>query len=537
VAERDGGRADVLLRHVLDDPDGPGLADLPGLLRRAAAQAAELTRCRSAAVVLHGADGRRTRYVPDGEDDGWLDLDPGTARAIDAVVQRAGTMQLPTRPNARALLGVPFAQRGRIAGGLFLTDPIDRDRFTGADERTAIALANAVAAVIEKSHTAIESERRDRWLSGAASLTRELVSALPGNPLQLIVERVREIAEADLVAIMQPSEEGEAFVVRASAGSGEGERSWVGETLSEAMSRSAARAAAGEPLHVPRIAESDLLDAGIAETVRVESVILVPLAGPGRRGGLLTIGRRPGRPAFSAAELGVATMFAAQVALALELGANQARRDEFAVGAERERIARDLHDHVIQRLFAIGLAAQGSGAELDGLSADKLRTSLGDLDEVIKEIRSVIYQLTGPLVSSESSLRTRAARLLNEIEPMLGFRPSLELNGAVDFGVSEGVVHDCIAVLREALTNVARHARASTADVVISVERESIVVEVRDNGHGMGRSTRRSGLANLRARAERRGGDISIKSDRASGTRLVWSIPSVDAADEITPGS
>jgi signal transduction histidine kinase len=149
----------------------------------------------------------------------------------------------------------------------------------------------------------------------------------------------------------------------------------------------------------------------------------------------------------------------------------------------------------------------------------------------------VIYQLTGPLVSSETSLRARAARLLNEIEPMLGFRPSLELNGAVDFGVSEAVVHDCIAVLREALTNVARHARASTADVVISVDRESIVVEVRDNGHGLGRSTRRSGLANLRARAERRGGDISIKSDRASGTRVVWSIPSVDAADEITPGS
>jgi signal transduction histidine kinase len=535
VAERDGGQADFLLRHVLDDPDGPGLADLPGLLRRAAQQAAELNRCRSAAVVLHGADGRRSRYVPEGVDDSWLDLDPGTARAIDAVVQRAGTVQLPSRPNARALLGVPFVLRGRIAGGLFLTDPIDRDGFSDSDERTATALAAAVAALIEKSHTAIESERRDRWLSGAASLTRELVSALPGNPLQLIVERVREIAEADVVSIVQPGDDGAAFVVRASAGEREGERSWVGETLPEALSRSAARAAAGEPVNLPRIGESGLLDAETAELFEVESAILVPLAGPGRRGGLLTIGRRPGHPAFTAAELGVATMFAAQVALALELAANQARRDEFAVGAERDRIARDLHDHVIQRLFAIGLAAQGAGADLGGPSAEQLRSSLGELDEAINEIRSVIYRLTGPLVSSETSLRTRAARLLNEMEPVLGFRPSLELSGAVDFGISEDVVHDCIAVLREALTNVARHARASAAGVVISVDRESIVVEVRDDGHGLGRSTRRSGLANLRARADRRGGSLSVESDRATGTRVVWSIPSGDADGETPP--
>jgi signal transduction histidine kinase len=537
VAERDGGRADALLRHVLDDPGGPSLADLPGLLRRAAQEAAELNRCGSAAIVLHGTDGRRAQYVPADQDDTWLDLDPGTARAVDAVVQRAGTVLLPTRPNARALLGVPLVLRGRIAGGLFLTDPLDREGFLDSDERTATALATAVAAVIEKSQTAVESKRRDRWLSGAASLTRELVSTLPSNPLQLIVERVREIADADVVSIVQPADDTDAFVVRASAGAGEGERDWIGETLPDELSRSAARAAAGEPRNLQRVGESGLLDAESARSFGLESAILVPLAGPGRRGGLLTIGRRPGRPAFAAAELSVATMFAAQVALALELAANQARREESALGAERDRIARDLHDHVIQRLFAIGLALQGAGAELAGPAAEQLRTSLDELDESIKEIRSVIYRLTGPLVSSETSLRARATRLLDEVEPLLGLRPSIELNGAVDFGISEDVVHDCIAVLREALTNVARHARASAASVVISVDRESIVVEVRDNGHGLGRSTRRSGLANMRARAERRGGSLTVDSSRASGTRVVWRIPTGDSDSAIPPGA
>ena len=147
----------------------------------------------------------------------------------------------------------------------------------------------------------------------------------------------------------------------------------------------------------------------------------------------------------------------------------------------------------------------------EGPDAERLRSSLDELDETIKQIRSVIYRLTGPLVSSETSVRVRATRLLDEIEPVLGFRPSLELSGAVDFGMSEEVVHDCIAVLREALTNVARHAQATEASVVVSVDRAAIVVDVRDNGRGLGRSTRRSGLANLRARAERRGGTLTVE--------------------------
>jgi signal transduction histidine kinase len=227
-------------------------------------------------------------------------------------------------------------------------------------------------------------------------------------------------------------------------------------------------------------------------------------------------------------------MFAGQVALALELADSQARRDQLALIDERDRIARDLHDHVIQRLFAIGLALQNASADLPGQVGERLRAGVDDLDETIKQIRATIYRLTGPIVASRTSLRSRAAQLIEDVEPVLGFRPSLKLEGAIDFGISEDVAHDCIAVLREALSNVARHAHATATDVTIAADAEAITLEVSDDGRGMGETKRRSGLANLRARAELRAGSLTVDGRAGGGTRLVWTIPM--QVDESDPG-
>jgi len=380
-----------------------------------------------------------------------------------------------------------------------------------------------------------EDARRERWLSGAADVTHELMSAALADAPRLIAERVREIAAADHVAIVQQSPDGE-FVVRASTGAEPGARSWVGQALPESLAPSAARAAAGRPVVVAPAAESGPAEDEGAAFLGLDSVIVVPITGPDGHWGLLAIGRRPARPAFAAAELSLAAMFGAHVALALELAANQARRVASTLGAERERIARDLHDHVIQRLFAIGLALHNVSGELAGPVVERLRANEDELDATIKEIRTVIYRLTGPLVSTDTSLRARATRLLDEIEPVLGYRPTLEITGAIEFGISEDVAHDCAAVLRETLTNVARHARSTAASVLISVDADAILVEVCDNGRGMGRSTRRSGLANLRARADRRSGTLRIEPGRPTGTRVAWSVPSGGGAGTVSPG-
>ena len=119
----------------------------------------------------------------------------------------------------------------------------------------------------------------------------------------------------------------------------------------------------------------------------------------------------------------------------------------------------------------------------------------------------------------------QAERLVAELTPVLGFAPELQLRGPVDFGLDEDVTDDCVAVLREALSNVARHARATRATIVIAVTDETLTLEVLDDGGGIRDVARRSGLANLRTRAERRGGTLTLTSAPGAGTHLVWAIP------------
>jgi signal transduction histidine kinase len=239
---------------------------------------------------------------------------------------------------------------------------------------------------------------------------------------------------------------------------------------------------------------------------------------------MLAVFRTRYRPSFTDSDVTMTTMFAGQMALALELAEHRAHRERLALLDERDRIARDLHDHVIQRLFAIGLAVQSTSAIVDGVAAKRLLASVDDIDDTIGQIRATIYRLTGPILSSYASVRSQADRLIDELEPVLGFRADLDVRGPVDFGVDEEIVEDFVAVVREALSNVARHAHATNASVGVTVTPTVMTVQVCDNGRGMGSIDRRSGLANLRARAERRGGTLTVASSSA-GTTLVWSIP------------
>jgi signal transduction histidine kinase len=184
-----------------------------------------------------------------------------------------------------------------------------------------------------------------------------------------------------------------------------------------------------------------------------------------------------------------------------------------------------LHDHVIQRLFAIGLTLQSAATQAELRSTNRLQDSVAGIDETISQIRATIYRLTGPLTSAENSIRTRAARLVEDMTVVLGFRAELDVRGPVDFGVEDDVTDDCIAVLREALTNVGKHASASRVDVAISASTSELTLEVTDDGCGIGAVSRRSGLANLRTRAERRHGRLIVASGTSRGTRLTWSVP------------
>jgi signal transduction histidine kinase len=253
--------------------------------------------------------------------------------------------------------------------------------------------------------------------------------------------------------------------------------------------------------------------------------MVLPLLGRQDVRGTLVVGRHPGRRPFSQVDMEMATSFSNHASTALELA--EARRDQERVLLleDRARIARDLHDHVIQQVFAAGLMVQATASHLE---ADRDVAALADvvtsLDEAIRQIRVSIFQLQP---ASATGLRSAVLAVVDELRPALGLDPRLELDGPLDSLSTDDLIGDVTAVVREALTNVAKHAHATTVQLGIRATTSQLTVTVSDDGRGMSTGKRRSGLENLRRRAEGRNGSMQLaEPPYLGGTTVVWTVPS-----------
>jgi signal transduction histidine kinase len=276
-----------------------------------------------------------------------------------------------------------------------------------------------------------------------------------------------------------------------------------------------------------RMAASDEradLQAAVADALDAGPVLVVPLVGSHTTHGVLSVVRLRGRAAFTTEDLDMATGFANQASVALELARARADQQRAALLDERERIAADLHDHVIQRLFASGLSLQALAATLrPGGTTDRVLATVADLDATISQIRTAIFALQQPPQATPRGLRARLLDVVTDVSPALGFEPAVRFSGLLDT-LPAALTDDLLAVLREALTNTARHAHATGVEVELTATAARLTLDVRDDGTGIGDTTRRSGLANLRHRAERHDGALTVDSGPA-GTRVVWTVP------------
>ena len=268
----------------------------------------------------------------------------------------------------------------------------------------------------------------------------------------------------------------------------------------------------------------------------VGPAVIFPLGAPGGRRGVLTIGRRHGRAPFPQAQAAFAASFAAQAGVALELAATRAEAERLSVYEDRDRIARDLHDLVIQRLYATGMSLQGTMPMISRPEvAGRVSRAVDDMDQTIREIRGAIFALQARDAGRQPDPRAEIVRLAGETTQVLGFAPSLRLGAGLRTLHSEELTGQALAVLREALSNVARHAGASRAEVTVDVDQDGILsVIVTDNGTGLPPGDgRRSGLRNLADRAAKLGGELRLsQADPAAphpGTRLEWRVPTAVA--------
>ena len=371
-----------------------------------------------------------------------------------------------------------------------------------------------------------ESQRRERWLAAMSEIRLALFAGTE-QPywLELTTRRVSELLDADGVVMLLPADDDPSSLeVVSSRGDGvrleKGERLAADESLAGQTLRTG-RSIVGAELHAESPSSSEQLGGPVGP------VVVSALTSSSGSLGVLVVCRSPGRPPFAAVDVPMVESFAQQAGLGLELTRGQSERAQFSLVADRERIARDLHDHVIQRLFAVGMSLQAAAHSIsDQRALDRIESSVEELDATIRDVRSTIFSLE--LQATEhvvTSPRSRILDVASTAAPALGFQPRLQFDGPIDTKVPESLVPDVLAVVREALSNTARHAEASIAEVHVRVGDE-LVIEVTDDGRGAHGRTRSSGLANLRHRAEERGGTMVVGAGRRDrGTRIEWRVP------------
>jgi signal transduction histidine kinase len=377
-----------------------------------------------------------------------------------------------------------------------------------------------------------ESRQRQVWLQASTEVTQQLLSAEGEEPLRLIARQARLIADADVVTFMLPTPDGQRLIVEVATGEGAEELTALTSPIENSLVGLAFDT--GRPVLVSDIDENPDYTPNLSDVVPVGPAMVVPLGGSRRARGALVIGRLRGRHPFTTADLEMATTFANHASIALELADARTDQQRIVLLEDRERIARDLHDHVIQRLFAIGLSVQSVAGSM-GVDARGTRLSrvVSDIDETIQQTRTSIFQLRGQLGPETGTVRVRLLSVVGDVSALLGFEPEIRFAGPIDSVVPDPVAEDLVAVLREALTNAARHAQASHVHVDVTATTTELSMDVSDNGIGIGATERRSGLANLRQRAEQRGGTFALgypSSDALApsehkGTRLTWTIP------------
>ncbi|NEB04581.1 GAF domain-containing protein [Streptomyces sp. SID13726] len=526
---------------------GSGL-ELHTTLDRICGTAAELTGARYAAIgvvdedgdgladfVHHGVDeatARRIGRPPDGRRGllGALVRDPEPVRLTE-VTADPRSCGFPTHhPPMRTFLGLPVRVQGEVFGNLYLAEKHSGGPFDDHDLNMVRVLAAEAGIAVGNARLYEAAQQRERWIDGSVAVTTALLSGGDADDaLQVVAEQARRLSGSAAGIVLLPADEGGLEIVAVAAD----EPSDALGTVVPPDSGIVAELLDGQAVFVEDASTDPRVTNGLARGYG--PIMMVPLESDGRVLGSLVTPRARGERPFSRAERGLAVQFASQAALALKMAQTQRDRERLAVYEDRDRIARDLHDLVIQRLFATGMMLESAQR---GSAVPEVRGGVGKavdaLDTTIQEIRTAIFALQQGPAEAPAGLRTRVLREINMAAVPLGFKPSYRFVGPVDGVVGDLTGKNLVAALREALSNAFRHAGASRIDVVVDATatlpdgRPGVRLSVADDGVGIPEGGRRSGLGNLRRRAESLGGDSGhgpgIGPD-GGGTTIVWQAP------------
>ncbi|MEO5832988.1 MAG: GAF domain-containing protein [Nakamurella sp.] len=536
IVDSTRSRMDGLLAAVLAVSSG---LELDQTLRQIVEAATELVGARYGALGVLDENGMLGQFVNVGIDDdtvhriGALPTGHGVLgvvidgqlplRLTDLSVHPASIGFPPGHPPMRTFLGVPVQGRGAVFGRLYLTEKLTGGDFTEDDEALVRALAAAAGIAIDNARLYEGVRSRQRWLEATGEVIVELLDGTdPGDALALIARRALELTDAHYTLIALPTDHSadrsEVTELTVAVCMGMGSDTLTGRRIPVEGSTAGAVYRDSVARRVPFLAH-DLLHGRDRE---FGPALVLPLGRGTSISGVLLAIRNPEAPLFDQRQFEVVSSFADQAALALERAASQSARREVEVLADRDRIARDLHDSVIQRLFAIGLALQSTQRRSTSPAvAERLVGHIDQLHDVIQDIRTAIFDLQSD-PDDLPSLRTVLHGIVTELTADAPMRTSIRMSGPLGV-VPVGLAEDAVAVLREAVSNAVRHAHAHELTVSVSVD-DNLVIDISDDGVGIADTVARSGLHNLAHRAAAAGGTFSCVR-RAQGTQLLWAAP------------
>ncbi|OBF98384.1 histidine kinase [Mycobacterium sp. 852002-51152_SCH6134967] len=524
-------RFDGLLEAMLVVTSG---LELDETLRTIVRTAIDLVDAQYGALGVRGRGHELVEFVYDGIDDaaaraighlpegrgvlGLLLDDPKPIR-VDNIAHHAASVGFPpNHPPMVTFLGVPVRIRDEVFGNLYLTEKAGGQPFSEDDEVLVRALAAAAGIAIENARLYQQAKHRQSWIEATRDIGTELLSGTePVKVFRQVADKSRQLSGAGLTAVFVPTDrdvlpsEATELVVAATAG----DVPALGvDTVPVADSPIGQAFTQRTPMRF------DGLGLGV-DGAQTGPALLLPLRAGDAVAGVLVALRPVGASPFTDENMDMMAAFADQAALAWQLASTQRRMRELDVLTDRDRIARDLHDHVIQRLFAVGLALQGTIPRARTPEVqERLTGCVDDLQEVIQEIRTAIFDLHH--AQPGVTLRQRLDEAIDQFaDPDM--RTTTNFSGPLSV-VSDKLAEHAEAVVREAVSNAVRHANASTLQVGVTVG-DDLCIEVVDNGCGIAADVTPSGLANLRARAEEVGGQFSVEGASHGGTILTWCAP------------
>lgn len=511
--------------------------DLPTVLSNIAEVARRILGAEYAAMGVTADDGHLEQFIhvgmaedviakidhlPEGKGLlGALIEDPRPVRLKTLAEDQRSSGFPPGHPPMDSFLGVPIRVRDEVYGNLYLTNQKD-GTFSADDEAIAEALAATAGIAIANARLFEESRYRERWSTALTDTNKHMLANEEESALQILIERMMDLASADVVCVLFAVPDRQQLVVDRAIGLGATELEDMtfpleGSTVQAVILR-------GEPRIVDRT--HGFMSGGFLDRTHMGEAILVPFDITPLQRGVMVVARNSDRAGFRDRDVEMASSFADQVTLAVQRADARTNQQHVEILEDRSRIARDLHDHVIQRLFGAGLSLQAVASGLGpGEPSRKIMEQIGSIDDTIAQIRESIFALKSDSQRRTGGLRSRCREVIDRVADQLPGSPKVRFLGPVDLMTDPEITDDAVAVVTEALANIIRHAEADTVTMTVAAANGQLAIDVIDDGTGFDGQTLQSGLGNLRDRAVQRGGTFVAAGAKPQGTHLTWSIP------------